>query len=403
MLARLGNQFVKVAHNQNEGLAESRRVASHRQPYWLLGMFCITIVNTALNLAAFAFAAQSLLATLGSIALVWNLIVSKFFSREQPGLYEYVGTSVALVGVTLCTTFGPHNTTNYDIHKLKDLYTRTMFIIYACLLAALMAVLFVCKDRNVPFRRISAAALPGCFGGLTALFSKSTVELIKSATRGNPDFRSPVTYAIIAAAICCAVSQIILLNRCIKRYDPLFIVPVYNSCLLITGAVSGIIYFEEYKNLNAVSRFMFPVGVLVTLGALAIFANRPKRAGDQIVKAASGSGSRTADTSDASAPTLDEHAARAPSAGDGDDGDDELVVEPERNGERDDDCELAASDAAPSPQRGAGKIELRRRSPRKASAMSASLTSLPVSSGLHSLSESMHTARSRSLSCDSFE
>ena len=246
-----------------------------QQPFWIMGILLITLINTTLNLAAYAFAAQSLLASVGSLALLWNLLVSKFFLREEPDKFDYIGTGISMVGVTVATVFGPHRTNDYTISKLIDLYTRALFIVFIILDAVFIAFLFLAARRNVPFRRLASAALPGMIAGLTALFSKSAVELVKSAAIGGTDFQHPVTYLIIIAAIVAAVSQLKFLNKTLQDYDPLVTVPVYNAFMLLSGALSGIVYFEEYKDLDTLDYFLFPIGVGIMLGALVFFAKRP--------------------------------------------------------------------------------------------------------------------------------
>ena len=247
-----------------------------QQPYWILGIILITIVNTSLNLAAYAFAAQSLLAAVGSLALLWNLIVTKFFLDEKPSTYDYVGTGISMIGVTVATVFGAHTTKDYDIDTLIELYTRTLFIIFiVCDILFIFALFFASKRSDFPFRRLASAALPGVIAGLTALFSKSAVEILKSASTGGKDFQHPVTYLIIVAAIAFAVTQLKFLNRTLRMYNPLVAIPIYNAFMLLFGALSGIIYFEEFKDLGPLDYFLFPLGVAIMLGALILFAKRP--------------------------------------------------------------------------------------------------------------------------------
>lgn len=213
---------------------------------------------------------------MGVITLLWNLLVSKFFLREKLDKVDYWGTSVAILGmrmrlfffactqgfapgVIVCTVFGPHVTADYGtllrllrrgltsprphccagISDLLRLYIKIPFIILVVVGTAFMLFLFQATLRDVSYRRISSAALPGCFGGITALFSKSAVELVKHAALGGKgmckarrlfartvnvvcwlcvrtDFQHPVTYMIIIALIVSAVSQLKFLNKTLK-------------------------------------------------------------------------------------------------------------------------------------------------------------------------------------------
>jgi hypothetical protein len=55
---------------------------------------------------------------------------------------------------------------------------------------------------------LTYAALSGIFGGHSALFAKSTVEMLSSTFDGNNQFDKPITYVFIACMLACVISQV---------------------------------------------------------------------------------------------------------------------------------------------------------------------------------------------------
>merc|ERR1711916_152730 len=269
----VGNQFMKRAHRQNESRSEGNKIPQYKQPAWILGIALIAFFNTLLHLASYAFAAQSLLASIGALTLVWNLGIAWFFEGEKPEPYDYAGTVISVIGVTISSVFGPHGTQDYNVHELLELYTRTVFLITITCGAALFGtLLFISKQPELPLSRIASAGIPGLTAGVTALTSKSAVECIKSASAGNDDFEHPFAYVIILGAIFFAYTQIKLLNRALRAYDPLIIVPMYGAFMLASRAVMGVTYFEEYKQIDDGARvYLFPIGLVITLSALILW------------------------------------------------------------------------------------------------------------------------------------
>merc|ERR1711916_345781 len=268
----VGNQFMKRAHRQNESRSEGNKIPQYKQPAWILGIALIAFFNTLLHLASYAFAAQSLLASIGALTLVWNLGIAWFFEGEKPEPYDYAGTVISVIGVTISSVFGPHGTQDYNVHELLELYTRTVFLITICCGAALFGtLLFISKQPELPLSRIASA--------------------------GNDDFEHPFAYVIILGAIFFAYTQIKLLNRALRAYDPLIIVPMYGAFMLASRAVMGVTYFEEYKQIDDGARvYLFPIGLVITLSALILFDHHQDPAKEEEEKSNS-----TSDTEEATA------------------------------------------------------------------------------------------------------
>jgi len=121
---------------------------------------------------------------------------------------------------------------------------------------------------------IGYAGFAGIAGGQSVLFAKSTVELLKDATHGDDVFLHPETYMVIFMMTGSLLTQITFLNGGLKRFDSLYVVPVYQSYWIISGVVGGLVYFGEWEGFSMKQMFMFIVGTLITLSGLIVLTTK---------------------------------------------------------------------------------------------------------------------------------
>lgn len=65
-------------------------------------------------------------------------------------------------------------------------------------------------------------------------------------------------------------------NGGLKRYDSLQIVPIYQSCLVISGSLSGGFYYNEMKDFTLVQWVLFPFGCFLTVVGIIILITRKR-------------------------------------------------------------------------------------------------------------------------------
>lgn len=60
------------------------------------------------------------------------------------------------------------------------------------------------------------------------------------------------SYIIGGFALLVILGQLFPLNKGLKYYDALLMLPLYQGSFIIIGSVSGILFFEEYKKLEVI-------------------------------------------------------------------------------------------------------------------------------------------------------
>ena len=352
-LAALGLNLQKLSMNREAKKPKCKRRPTIRQPLWVIGLSLITS-GSLLDFVAFGMAPQSLLAPLGALSLVWNLLIAPLFNKEKLTRQNLVATAIIVFGTLLTVIFASHTTPTYTLEDLTALYYQPVMIVYmVCIVSFLLFMAerlrriekFVLKNSNSsvdsedseaagltllkensdegtdsdsssqsddPFpsspstpskskkrpkliapmniaklamrasrgsaanvhddmsRIICYGGLAGCFGGLSVLLAKSTAELVKNVMTGSESgaFSHFQPYLIVISMAFCLVSQITILNAGLSKFTALLMVPVYQSFWNIFSVLGGIIYFQEYRDLETHAAVLFLAGILTTLGGV---------------------------------------------------------------------------------------------------------------------------------------
>ncbi|XJO74685.1 hypothetical protein BDV3_005470 [Batrachochytrium dendrobatidis] len=122
-----------------------------RSPAWMLGML-VFIIGNFLNFIALQFAAQSLVAPLGSISLVVNVIIAPLLNNEKWTYKDVVGVILIVGGSSMVVAFAGVSGKDYNLCVLMALFRRVPTIAFLVVTSTLIAVVFctiVIVEKNL--------------------------------------------------------------------------------------------------------------------------------------------------------------------------------------------------------------------------------------------------------------
>ncbi|GMI04960.1 hypothetical protein TrRE_jg4548, partial [Triparma retinervis] len=238
------------------------------------------MIGGVLNFVSFSYAAQSLLASLGSVQFVSNVVFGKFVLGEKVFCRTWLATLVICMGNILIVYYSNRDTKEYTANELLEAYTLDYK--WYCL-AAFVFLIVVQRIYNYCGRLIHAfeskrlAAPNGyktsqaiCYSLFSAILgtqqmlqAKCLSELLRMTVSGNNQMLKPFTYAVIFIYIVATVFWLYRMNEALRRYDGLFIIPVLQVFWLVFTIVSGGIYFQEFHHFSQTQMIGFCIGVLV--------------------------------------------------------------------------------------------------------------------------------------------
>ena len=326
-----GPKTCPLETNMEESEFTVVRVKPRKSPVqsvtWLTGTV-IFVSGSLLNFASYAFAAQSMLASLESVQFVTNLLFGKFMlgghvvsadlSMERllnscEPAYAHVwpkqtlllhrlsqtqtmlaGTCLTVTGTVMAVQFSSKVTLDLDTDDIKKLYHNPGYLVYLILMGVAIVVLhFVYRkldDRernNTPVKH-SDVILPGVYAVSSALFGTQSVvqakvlaELLAVHGNGNENiFESWFTYMTLLIWILTVLVWLKRLNDALKKFNPLFIIPLLQCSFIFFAIISGGVFFQEFDTFDLSQWLGFWFGIIVMFSGLVLLTPKPKNPKD---------------------------------------------------------------------------------------------------------------------------
>ncbi|GMH81062.1 hypothetical protein TrST_g8653 [Triparma strigata] len=293
ILSNLGVNLQKLSMmRESSERAASEKRSYITQPLWLIGLATL-IIGSVGDFAALGFAPQSLMTPVGGFTLVCNAVFAHYFLSETLTRKDKVGTFNIIVGIIVLATFGAKSNTSYTIDELLKMYATGAFLAYVIAVASAVGFFYYCywrashivkkygkqHEKYKPFKKLhplSCSALSGCLGAQSILCAKSVAEMFKESLSadGANQFVNVETWLIVLGMVFFVFSQIHWLARGLESFDAVYIVPVFQCFFISVAVIGGAVYFREFDDMADLNRFMFFVGLMITLSGVYLLSQR---------------------------------------------------------------------------------------------------------------------------------
>lgn len=329
-----GVNVQKYSQNKNAQLPKLQQQFYYKQKLYLIGL-ALVILGSFGDFAALSMAAQSIVAPLGSVTLVTNIIFAKYFLKEILSRKDLYGTIGIIVGSVISVAFGDHSDVTYTVQQLTSFYVRPLFIVFAIITALLAMSGFVfvryCNplkqriidsfDRYDYLVRVQDAqlsgsitddiahesivtdedidyqnsiiecleldykryerlhpfvlcALSGVMGGYSVMFGKMVAECLSTTFAGNSQLGQPVLYLFALCMLFTIMSQLNFLAIALGYFDALYCVPIFQVFWIMTSTFGGACYFNEFNRFTGVQWILFPLGIVITITGVVVLSTR---------------------------------------------------------------------------------------------------------------------------------
>lgn len=314
-----GTNLLKLGHNQRErqalleadelgGKTVSKKSVTQFQA-WRIGVVIFTLGN-CLNFISFSYAAQSLLAALGSVQFVSNVFFAYLMLNEVVTSRIVLATLFIVVGNGFLVAFGNHESRSYTHEKLLASYTETAYLVYCAILLILVAGHHIVYRRGRQLAAIRGedpvgawrmllpytyAVVSGAVGSHSVLFAKSMSILLRLTMEGDSQLDGWFTYLVFVLFVGTASFWMARLNDGLAMFDAILIVPMLQIVWTFFSIFTGFIYFEEYRVFDKFRAAMFGVGIMALFVGMSLLAPQGSK----------GSGTKMEDANDTeSAPLI---------------------------------------------------------------------------------------------------
>ncbi|KAM3358460.1 putative magnesium transporter NIPA8 [Capsicum galapagoense] len=288
-----GTNLLKLGHDERKKLFVLSNFGTRMKPIiyfqaWRVGILFFAIGN-CLNFISFGYAAQSLLAALGSIQFISNIGFAYFMLNKIVTIKLLLATAFVVVGNIFLVAFGNHQSPVYTAEQLAENYANVVFLLYCLGLVFVVALHHSIYNIGegkmlVPF---SYAVVSGAIGSCSVLFAKSLSNMLRlsmsSSGGGYSTLHTGFTYSMLLMFLSTGGFWMARLNEGLSRFDAILIVPMFQIAWTFFSICTGFVYFEEYKVFDSLRTVMFVLGmvsVFVGIYLLAPDDDKPSKGGE---------------------------------------------------------------------------------------------------------------------------
>ncbi|KAN0097300.1 Magnesium transporter NIPA domain containing protein [Tylopilus felleus] len=247
-----------------------------RSRLWWTGFVLMNVGETG-NFISYAFAPASVVAPLGTFALVANCFFAPLLLKERFRPRDIFGIFLAIIGATTVVFSSPSSDGPPPVltpDALIKAISQRSFVIFS-IIYLVAAVILACLSEGSLGRRVVVIDVGLCavFGGFTVLATKAistllTEEWVKMVTEW-------ITYPTLAVLIITGVLQIRYLNRALKRFDAKTVVPTQFVFFTLSAVVGSAVLYGDFRRVRFHEMLTFSYGCATTFAGVFVIASGP--------------------------------------------------------------------------------------------------------------------------------
>lgn len=237
---------------------------------WWLGFLLMNVGETG-NFISYAFAPASVVAPLGTFALIANCLFAPLLLQERLRKRDLFGVFLAVIGAITVVLSSNTSDTRLSPEKLFKAVSQHAFLIFSAIYVVCASILMGLSERIVGRRWVLVdVGLCALFGGFTVLSTKAVSSLLTG--NGFNMFKLWMTYPILAVLIGTGVGQIRYLNRALIRFDSKVVVPTQFVLFNLSAITGSAILYGDFRTAKFHQFVTFMYGCVATFTGVWIIA-----------------------------------------------------------------------------------------------------------------------------------
>ncbi|KAG2146665.1 magnesium transporter NIPA-domain-containing protein [Suillus clintonianus] len=244
-----------------------------RSKIWWSGFILMNIGETG-NFISYAFAPASVVAPLGTFALIANCFFAPLILKERFRVHDLAGILLAMIGaitVVLSTPSPDESPPPLTPDALIAAISQRSFVIFT-IIYLVGAVVLAGLSEGGYGRRIVVVDIGLCaiFGGFTVLATKAISTLLTE--EWAKVFAEWVTYPVLAVLIITGILQIRFLNRALKRFDSKIVIPTQFVLFTLSAVIGSAVLYKDFQRATFHQMVTFTYGCGATFAGVFIIA-----------------------------------------------------------------------------------------------------------------------------------
>ena len=206
--------------------------------YYPLGLVCTACIDPFFDLLAYKFAAQSIIAPMAGMVVVWNIAIAPCTLGEKLTRSRKLGAFLIIAGTACVGVFGNHNEVERSVEEYIELFARPTAVVYYLGFAVWCAVCGYYWRNGSPFvSGFYVGALGGSLAG-NMFTTKAAVMMLNcvftvdmsdpcAPCRANPFTTTIYPYLFISISLTLACVSLWLLAVGLRTFEALYMITVF--------------------------------------------------------------------------------------------------------------------------------------------------------------------------------
>lgn len=241
-----------------------------------VGLVTNTAVGPLIDVSAYSFAPQSLVAPFGGLDVVWNALLAPFILNEKLTRHRAVGSALVMTGSIGSACFGnqedPLYTIEYIEATLFNQHVLIYFLVFLCWY--FFNQFFLMRWRTGSFiKGLSYGWTAGSLAG-NMWCTKLAIELVQtSIVQRDPEpWKTWIPYAALLGAAFFAIVNAYFLTRGLQHYEAFFMITTVEGSMILSASLSGAIVLRDVYELPPWRIALYSLSVMVViLGMMIVF------------------------------------------------------------------------------------------------------------------------------------
>uniref|UniRef100_K7FYT8 NIPA like domain containing 2 n=1 Tax=Pelodiscus sinensis TaxID=13735 RepID=K7FYT8_PELSI len=278
LLAIIGNFLISISLNIQKYAHLQLACQADQKPYytstlWWCGISLMGLGELG-NAAAYGFAPAALIAPLGCVSVIGELVFHVLLMLFHRTLVIKGGT-LAIAGTYLLVTFAPNVTQELTATKIQNYLVSWQFLIYAILEIIIFCILLYFYKRKDLTHIVVLLMMVALLASPTIISVKAVAGMITFSAKGKIQLTYPIFYIMFIIMVTSCVFQVKFLNHAMQLYNATVVVPINFVFFTTSAIIAGIIFYQEFQGAAFLSVFMFLFGCLLSfLGVFIITQNQ---------------------------------------------------------------------------------------------------------------------------------
>ncbi|WRT69861.1 uncharacterized protein IL334_006852 [Kwoniella shivajii] len=260
---RIENQNENENPNENANKeGQVKEGAYLKSRLWWLGQILITVGEGG-NFLSYGFAPASVVAPLGTVALIANCVFAPLILREKFHKRELFGMALAIIGAV--TVVWSSNGTNPRLNpqELIVALRRIPFIIYTILNFILLVTLIILSNSSYGHKYLLVdIGVCTVFGGYTVLSTKALSSLLSNDFFGS--WNDGITWFLTIMVAATSIGQVRWLNRALMRFQSKEVIPTQFVFFSMAAIIGSAVLYQEFRDVPFSHFVNFAFGIATT-------------------------------------------------------------------------------------------------------------------------------------------